>query len=113
MVRVSTFIFEQLNENSRNFQLLSSILCAALYPNLVKVLTPDKIYKMGISGAIPKDHSAEELKFKTKTDGFVSFLFSIAYRLLDYDCNTFQVRLFVPLGLFTSIFGQSQRICFQ
>ncbi|XP_072937350.1 putative ATP-dependent RNA helicase DHX57 [Epargyreus clarus] len=63
---------EELNVNGNNDKLLSAILCAALYPNVVKVLTPEKSFHMQAGGAIPRQPGPAELKFKTKTDGYVA-----------------------------------------
>lgn len=52
--------------------MLAAILCAALYPNIVKVFTPDKQFSASIAGAIPTPLKADDLVFKTKTDGNVS-----------------------------------------
>lgn len=74
----------ELNVNNENFNLLQSLLCAALYPNVVKVFTPEKSFQVTKTGAIPRQPKSEELKFKTKTDGFVnvhpsSVNFSVGY----------------------------------
>ncbi|KAL1138330.1 hypothetical protein AAG570_008394 [Ranatra chinensis] len=61
----------KLNIHGDNPRLLSAILCAALYPNIVKVLTPEKQYTHSISGAIPMNQKAEELKFETKEEKVV------------------------------------------
>lgn len=66
------FFFLQLNVNGDNEKLLAAIICAALYPNLVKIFTPGRVYIQGSSGSIPKPCQAEELQFKTKLDGYVS-----------------------------------------
>ncbi|CAG4961770.1 unnamed protein product [Colias eurytheme] len=63
---------DELNSNGDNDKLLATILCAALYPNVVKVLTPEKSFHMQVGGAIPRQATADELKFKTKSDGYVS-----------------------------------------
>ncbi|XP_055375617.1 putative ATP-dependent RNA helicase DHX57 [Condylostylus longicornis] len=62
----------QLNENCDNNRLLVSLLCAALYPNIVKVLTPEKIFTMTSGGALPKVVQASDLRFKTREDGYVA-----------------------------------------
>ncbi|XP_065345049.1 putative ATP-dependent RNA helicase DHX57 [Cloeon dipterum] len=62
----------KLNEHNENYKLLSSILCAALYPNVVKVLSPQQLYALQASGAVPRTPKPEELKFKTKDDGYVA-----------------------------------------
>ncbi|XP_061376870.1 putative ATP-dependent RNA helicase DHX57 isoform X2 [Danaus plexippus] len=62
---------EELNCNGTNDKLLAAILCAALYPNVVKVLTPEKSFHMQIGGAIQRQPNPDELKFKTKSDGYV------------------------------------------
>lgn len=61
-----------LNCNGNNSRLLAAILCAALYPNIVKVLTPEKNYTMSIGGAMPREFQPGELRFKTKDDGFIA-----------------------------------------
>ncbi|XP_045536777.1 putative ATP-dependent RNA helicase DHX57 [Papilio machaon] len=63
---------EELNINGNNEKLLAAILCAALYPNVVKVLTPEKSFRMQVGGAIPRQPTPAELRFKTKSDGYVS-----------------------------------------
>lgn len=51
--------------NGENLRLLSSILCAALYPNIVKVLTPSKVFIQSSVGAVPKENEAKDIKFAT------------------------------------------------
>lgn len=36
------------------------------------MLTPEKSFHMQAGGAIPRQPNADELKFKTKTDGYVA-----------------------------------------
>ncbi|CAG5133525.1 unnamed protein product, partial [Candidula unifasciata] len=62
----------EANVNSNNWKLVSAMLVAALYPNVVQVLTPDTRYHASSSGAVVRAPNAEELKFKTKQDGYVS-----------------------------------------
>ncbi|KAG8228278.1 hypothetical protein J437_LFUL006246 [Ladona fulva] len=75
----------KLNANGDNTRLLAAILCAALYPNVVKILTPEKLYARSTGGAIPRAPKPEELKFKTKEDGYV-FIHpsSVNYTTNDY-----------------------------
>lgn len=61
----------ELNINGDNNRLLSSLLCAALYPNVAKVLTPEKSFVMSAGGAVPRQPLPSELRFKTNQDGFV------------------------------------------
>ncbi|XP_068628246.1 putative ATP-dependent RNA helicase DHX57 [Battus philenor] len=69
---VTSLTGEELNINGNNEKLLAAILCAALYPNVVKVLTPEKSFHKQAGGAIPRQPTPDELKFKTKSDGYVS-----------------------------------------
>lgn len=69
--KVTNVTGPQINVNCENWRLLAAILCAALYPNIVKVLTPEKVYIPSVMGAIPMENSANALKFKTKSDGYV------------------------------------------
>lgn len=62
----------ELNKNNENNRLLAALLCAALYPNVVRVMTPDKTFTAGMGGAVPKLPSANELRFKTREDGYVA-----------------------------------------
>ena len=50
---------------------MASVLCAALYPNIVKVLSPEAKYKQTASGAMLKPPGPDDLKFKTHEDGYV------------------------------------------
>eukprot|EP00090_Calanus_glacialis_P015911 TRINITY_DN25023_c0_g1_i1.p1 TRINITY_DN25023_c0_g1~~TRINITY_DN25023_c0_g1_i1.p1 ORF type:complete len:1347 (-),score=453.74 TRINITY_DN25023_c0_g1_i1:75-3920(-) len=61
-----------INANNDNNRLVSAVLCAALYPNIVKVMTPEAKYKQTAAGAMFKPHEAEDLKFKTSEDGYVN-----------------------------------------
>lgn len=63
---------EEANLNSTNWKLVSAVLVGALYPNVVQVLTPESKYAQTGAGAVPIAPKAEELKFKTKPDGYVS-----------------------------------------
>lgn len=62
----------EMNENGENYRLLAALLCAALYPNVVKILTPEKSFTMTSAGAMPRVTQAKELKFKTNLDGYVN-----------------------------------------
>uniref|UniRef100_A0A1B0DGR7 RNA helicase n=1 Tax=Phlebotomus papatasi TaxID=29031 RepID=A0A1B0DGR7_PHLPP len=62
----------EMNSNGDNYRLLTGILCAALYPNVVKVLTPEKNFIMSVGGAVPKVALPSELRFKTREDGYVA-----------------------------------------
>ncbi|KAI8788572.1 ATP-dependent RNA helicase DHX57 [Biomphalaria glabrata] len=61
----------EANVNSNNLKLLSALLVAALYPNILQVLTPETRYHPSSSGAVVKQPNPEDLKFKTKQDGYV------------------------------------------
>lgn len=61
----------EMNVNGDNNRLLAALLCAALYPNVVKVLTPEKSFTMSSSGAVPHQPLPKELRFKTNQDGYV------------------------------------------
>jgi ATP-dependent RNA helicase DHX57 len=63
---------KMLNANFGNTRLISGILSASLYPNVIKILTPEKNYINTISGALPRSFQASEIKFKTKEDGYVA-----------------------------------------
>ncbi|XP_033170255.1 putative ATP-dependent RNA helicase DHX57 [Drosophila mauritiana] len=59
------------NHNGDNNRLLTSLLCAALYPNIVKIMTPDRVYIQTAGGAVPREPSHHDLRFKTRGDGYV------------------------------------------
>uniref|UniRef100_A0A1Y1K8X3 RNA helicase n=1 Tax=Photinus pyralis TaxID=7054 RepID=A0A1Y1K8X3_PHOPY len=58
----------EFNKNGDNIRLLMSILCTALYPNIVKVLTPQTVFFRSAAGAVPVEREAKELRFKTKKE---------------------------------------------
>ncbi|RUS71410.1 hypothetical protein EGW08_020831 [Elysia chlorotica] len=62
----------EANVNSNSWKLMSGMLVAALFPNIVQIMTPDTRYAASSSGAVVRAPNAEELKFKTKLDGYVS-----------------------------------------
>lgn len=62
----------ELNINNDNYKLLQGLLCAALYPNVVKVLSPEKCFQIQLAGAVPTQTRPEQLRFQTKNDSFVS-----------------------------------------
>lgn len=61
----------EANLNSENIRLMSAMLCAALYPNVVQVRAPQGNYKMTSKGAMKMQPKANELRFVTKSDGCV------------------------------------------
>ncbi|XP_034111914.1 putative ATP-dependent RNA helicase DHX57 [Drosophila albomicans] len=61
----------EANLNGENNRLLTSLLCAALYPNIVKIMTPERVYIQTAGGAVPREPSHLDLRFKTKGDGYV------------------------------------------
>ncbi|XP_065363146.1 putative ATP-dependent RNA helicase DHX57 [Calliphora vicina] len=61
-----------LNINGDNNRLLISLLCASLYPNIVKIMTPERSYIQTAGGAMPKMATARDLRFKTREDGYVA-----------------------------------------
>ncbi|KAK7140601.1 hypothetical protein R3I94_013020 [Phoxinus phoxinus] len=61
----------EANLNSDNTKLMSAMLCAALYPNVVQVRSPQGKYKLTSKGAVKMQPKAEELRFMTKGDGAV------------------------------------------
>ncbi|XP_043913365.1 putative ATP-dependent RNA helicase DHX57 isoform X2 [Protopterus annectens] len=76
---------EEANCNADNIKLMSAMLCAALYPNVVKVSTPDDKYQQTSTGAVKTQPKAAELRFITRNDGFV---------YLHPSSVNFQVRVF-------------------
>ena len=68
---VATVTGPEININNDNNRVVASVLCAALYPNIVKVFTPEAKYKQTAAGAMFKPPGPEDLKFKTHEDGYV------------------------------------------
>lgn len=88
---VAVLTGNELNSNGNNDTLLAAILCAALYPNVVKVFTPEKSFHMQAGGAVPRQPSANELRFKTKSDGYVAIHPSSVNAFLGYFSNPYLV----------------------
>jgi ATP-dependent RNA helicase DHX57 len=61
----------ELNVNGNNTKLLTTILFAALYPNVVKVFSPAKSYAHSGMGVLYKEFRAKELQLNTKDFGNV------------------------------------------
>ncbi|XP_036402780.1 putative ATP-dependent RNA helicase DHX57 [Megalops cyprinoides] len=76
----------EANMNSDNIRLMSAMLCAALYPNVVQVRAPQGKYKLTSKGAVKMQPKAEELRFMTKSDGCVHVHpSSVNYTVRHYD----------------------------
>ncbi|XP_023954179.1 putative ATP-dependent RNA helicase DHX57 [Bicyclus anynana] len=88
---VAALTGEELNCNGNNDKLLAAILCAALYPNVVKVLTPEKAFHMQAGGAIPRQPTPDELRFKTKSDGYVALHPSSVNSVVGYFASPYLV----------------------
>ncbi|KAL2083418.1 hypothetical protein ACEWY4_021191 [Coilia grayii] len=61
----------EANLNADNTKLMSAMLCAALYPNVVQVRAPQGKFKQTSKGAVKMQPKADELRFMTKNDGAV------------------------------------------
>ncbi|XP_030381421.1 putative ATP-dependent RNA helicase DHX57 [Scaptodrosophila lebanonensis] len=59
------------NINGENNKLITSLICAALYPNIVKIMTPERVYIQTAGGAVPREPTHLDLRFKTRGDGYV------------------------------------------
>ncbi|KAM8739930.1 putative ATP-dependent RNA helicase DHX57 isoform 1-T2 [Acanthopagrus schlegelii] len=76
----------EANLNAENIRLMSAMLCAALYPNVVQVRAPQGNYKMTSKGAMKMQPKASELRFMTKDDGCVHVHpSSVNYTVRHYD----------------------------
>ncbi|XP_071780554.1 putative ATP-dependent RNA helicase DHX57 [Centroberyx gerrardi] len=76
----------EANLNSDNIRLMSAMLCAALYPNVVQVRAPQGKYKQTSKGAMKMQPKADELRFMTKNDGCVHVHpSSVNYTVRHYD----------------------------
>ena len=62
---------EASNSNAGNLRLLRAVICAGLYPNLVRVERPDTKYAEGVAGAIAQAATAKDLRMFTQGDGRV------------------------------------------
>ncbi|RZF46510.1 hypothetical protein LSTR_LSTR009292 [Laodelphax striatellus] len=56
---------QQWNKNGSNYRLLASVLCAALFPNVVRVMTADRTFVPSAGGAVPRVPQLHELRFTT------------------------------------------------
>ncbi|CAG0884517.1 unnamed protein product [Darwinula stevensoni] len=61
-----------INENGENVRLVVSVLCGALYPNVVQILTPEVTYKQTPTGSVALPRDAKDNRFLTESDGYVS-----------------------------------------
>uniref|UniRef100_A0A8C9PEX5 Putative ATP-dependent RNA helicase DHX57 n=1 Tax=Spermophilus dauricus TaxID=99837 RepID=A0A8C9PEX5_SPEDA len=77
---------EEANSNAENPKLISAMLCAALYPNVVQVKTPEGKFQKTSSGAVRMQPKSAELKFVTKNDGYVHIHpSSVNYQVRHFD----------------------------
>ncbi|KAM9600930.1 putative ATP-dependent RNA helicase DHX57 isoform 2-T3 [Trichechus inunguis] len=77
---------EEANSNADNPKLISAMLCAALYPNVVQVKSPEGKFQKTSIGAVRMKPKSEELKFVTKNDGYVHIHpSSVNYQVKHFD----------------------------
>ncbi|XP_054976851.1 putative ATP-dependent RNA helicase DHX57 [Sorex araneus] len=77
---------DEANSNAENPKLISAMLCAALYPNVVQVKSPDGKFQKTSTGAVRMQPKSEELKFVTKNDGYVHIHpSSVNYQVRHFD----------------------------
>ncbi|KAL3267517.1 hypothetical protein HHI36_011640 [Cryptolaemus montrouzieri] len=74
----------EFNKYGENYRLLSSVLCAALYPNVVKILTPPKSFMMSAAGAVPKEIEAKDLRFTTVKEKVFMHPSSVNYKVSNF-----------------------------
>ncbi|XP_050298612.1 putative ATP-dependent RNA helicase DHX57 [Anthonomus grandis grandis] len=72
------------NVNGENVRLLASILCAALYPNIVKILTPSKTFIQSAVGAVPKENEAKDIRFATPKEMVFMHPSSVNYTIKSF-----------------------------
>jgi ATP-dependent RNA helicase DHX57 len=60
-----------LDENAANIRVLKGVLCAGLYPNIIRAVHPDKRYTQVAEGAIARVPNARDIKYFTEDDGRV------------------------------------------
>ncbi|XP_066122541.1 putative ATP-dependent RNA helicase DHX57 [Saccopteryx bilineata] len=77
---------EEANSNAENPKLISAMLCAALYPNVVQVKSPEGKFQKTSTGAVRMQPKSEELKFVTKNDVYVHIHpSSVNYQVRHFD----------------------------
>ncbi|XP_027628805.1 putative ATP-dependent RNA helicase DHX57 [Tupaia chinensis] len=77
---------EEANSNAENPKLISAMLCAALYPNVVQVKSPEGKFQKTSTGAVRMQPKSAELKFVTKNDGYVHIHpSSVNYQVRHFD----------------------------
>jgi len=80
-----------LNKNSQKYQLMSGVICSALYPNVLNIRLPPKKFVKTIQGSEMKDYSEEDLKdfkfYKFDTDHGYQRVFLHASSMLFRETN--------------------------
>ncbi|KAM6460944.1 putative ATP-dependent RNA helicase DHX57 isoform 2-T2 [Liasis olivaceus] len=62
---------EEANANAENVKLISAMLCAAMYPNVVQIKVPERKYQKTSKGAAKMNPKPQALLFTTKNQGYV------------------------------------------
>lgn len=58
---------EALNENGKNARVLRAVICAALYPNIMRIDSPDKTYYEVVQGAVENKMNSKDLRMRSRT----------------------------------------------
>eukprot|EP00271_Cylindrocystis_brebissonii_P016940 TRINITY_DN4199_c0_g3_i1.p1 TRINITY_DN4199_c0_g3~~TRINITY_DN4199_c0_g3_i1.p1 ORF type:complete len:416 (-),score=36.57 TRINITY_DN4199_c0_g3_i1:441-1598(-) len=60
-----------LDTNAQNGRVVKAVICAGLYPHIVRVQHPKTLYVQQVGGAVAQDAAAHEIRFYTREDGRV------------------------------------------
>jgi ATP-dependent RNA helicase DHX57 len=75
---------DDANANANNTRVLRAVICAGLYPNVVRVQRPETTYVEQVAGAVAQAPTAKQLKMFTQADGRV-FLHPSSVNFTDAD----------------------------
>lgn len=76
---------QALNERGTNVRVLRAVICAALYPNIVRIDLPKTKYEEVAGGTIAKKHNAKDLQFRSKSGRLFLHPESVNFFEGDYD----------------------------
>ena len=77
---------EKWNQHSKYIKLVSAIVCAGLYPRVVKIKKPKTQYQETVAGAVEKKAEAQFHKFFTQDDRVFIHPSSASIRFFKIGC---------------------------